>query len=552
MTTDGGEPPGRPPSLRVTLGDTPQPMTSADALVVETAPGPAPGAAHVVLAMDVDDDDDDVVSSFGPTAAAPVVAEVAEESVEVDLVPLDDEGVITSTSPVKVRKVVRIESTPPPAEEPPLDIEVDEVEPEEEHGAPASEAAPDPEVSDPAPEPTVGEAAPAGDAELELIEVHEEPPVTAKEVTQATSTPPRNQAPPPPPKGPTKAKAKSSVPKAPAPPPRRQWWQELFDDDYLRTVPIPQPKLIRRQVDFIEARLALPPGSTILDVGCGLGLHALELTRRGYLVVGVDFSKTMIARAQGEARDHGYNVTFLHGDMRDMTFEGGFDAALCWGTTFGYFDDDTNRQVVDRLLHALKPGGQLLLDVVNRDYVARNQPNLTWFEGDACVVMEETQLNYISSRLEVKRTVILDDGRQTDSVYSVRLYSLHELGKILHQKGFKVTEVSGLEATPGVFFGAESPKLIILAERRPPRVSRPPSTGTMKALDEETETVAEHDEELLEAEELEHLEELDASPDTDGQATPAQVSEPSAPPVGRRNTDVELEIPDLPDDLPDI
>jgi hypothetical protein len=126
----------------------------------------------------------------------------------------------------------------------------------------------------------------------------------------------------------------------------------------------------------------------------------------------------------------------------------------------------------------------LLLDVVNRDFVIRNQPNLVWFEGDGCVVMEESQMNYITSRLEVKRTVILDDGRQRENVYSLRTYSLHELGQILHQQRFRVVEVTGWEAHPGVFFGGDSPKLIILAERRlmsPPTPPGRSSAGELSA-----------------------------------------------------------------------
>ena len=224
----------------------------------------------------------------------------------------------------------------------------------------------------------------------------------------------------------------------------------------------------------MEQRLGLAPGATILDVGCGLGSHAVELTRRGFLVVGLDLSLPMLSRAADEAQDHGLKINFLHADMREMNFDGAFDAVLCWGTTFGYFDDDTNKLVIDRLYKALKPRGHLLLDVVNRDYVIRGQPNLVWFEGDASVVMEETQMNYITSRLEVKRTVILDDGRQRDNLYSLRLYALHELGQILHLQGFRVVEVTGREAHPGVFFGADSPKLIILAERRPQQAAPPP------------------------------------------------------------------------------
>ncbi|MCU0676108.1 MAG: methyltransferase domain-containing protein [Myxococcota bacterium] len=270
-------------------------------------------------------------------------------------------------------------------------------------------------------------------------------------------------------------------PKPPDPKPRRRpWFETFFNDDYLRTVRPPKPRDIERECDFITTRLNLAPGATILDVGCGLGLHAIELTRRGYLVVGLDLSLPMLSRAGDEAQDLGLKINFLHADMREMNFDGSFDAVLCWGTTFGYFDDDSNKRVVERLHRALKPRGVLLLDVVNRDHVIRSQPNLIWFEGDGCICMEESKFNYFLSRLEVKRTVMLDDGRQRDSVYTLRSYALHELGLLLHQQGFRVAEVSGMTATPGVFFGADSPRILVVAERRVDKKddpSRPPPPG---------------------------------------------------------------------------
>jgi 2-polyprenyl-3-methyl-5-hydroxy-6-metoxy-1,4-benzoquinol methylase len=311
----------------------------------------------------------------------------------------------------------------------------------------------------------------------ELEEVAEAPPVPS------VPPPPPSAAPPPPP-------SLSSVPsrerpppppKAPAPPAepdtgkraRRKWWEEFFNDIYFRTVPLPQPRTIAAQTEFMVQRLGLRPGMSVLDVGCGLGLHAVELARLGISVVGLDLSPSMLARASSEAKELGLTIEFVQGDMREMTFEASFDAVLSWGTTFGYFDDDQNRQVVERLHRALKPGGLLLLDVVNRDYVFKTQPNNVWFQGDGCVVMEESNANFINSRLTVRRQVMLDDGRQSETVYSIRLYALHELGQLLHQRGFRVVEVSGREATPGVFFGAESPRLLVVAERRPDA----PSTG---------------------------------------------------------------------------
>jgi hypothetical protein len=96
----------------------------------------------------------------------------------------------------------------------------------------------------------------------------------------------------------------------------------------------------------------------------------------------------------------------------------------------------------------------------------RQAPSLAWFEGDGCICMDEMQIDWITSRMRVKRTMMMDDGRSKEIEYSVRVYSLHELGKILHDHGFRVAEVSGRTATPGVFFGNESPRTLILAEKR--------------------------------------------------------------------------------------
>jgi hypothetical protein len=82
--------------------------------------------------------------------------------------------------------------------------------------------------------------------------------------------------------------------------------------------------------------------------------------------------------------------------------------------------------------------------------------------------MEESDFNYFNARLTVKRTLMREDGRQSQSEYSVRLYSLHELGQLMQQAGFRVIEVSGQEAIRGTFFGANSPRILLLAERRLP------------------------------------------------------------------------------------
>ena len=246
----------------------------------------------------------------------------------------------------------------------------------------------------------------------------------------------------------------------------RPWWEDLFNDDFIRTMAKITDADIAREANFIEESLGCEAGATILDLACGTGRHAVELASRGYQVVGFDLSLAMLARASDEAQDRKQKINFVQGDMREMTFEETFDGVFSWNTSFGFFDEEKNAAVIAKVHRSLKKGGQFLLDVVNRDNLIRSAPSLAWFEGDGCICMDEMQIDFITSRMRVKRTLMMDDGRTKEIEYSIRVYSLHELGKMLHDNGFRVAEVSGRTGTPGVFFGCESPRTLILAEKR--------------------------------------------------------------------------------------
>ena len=246
---------------------------------------------------------------------------------------------------------------------------------------------------------------------------------------------------------------------------KRPWWEELFSEDFVRANWKVSDEQIKREVTFVEESLGVAPGGVVLDLGCGSGQHAVELASRGYGVVGYDLSLYQLALAADIAQERSQKINFLQGDMREMAFEQMFDGIFCWNTTFGYFEEDKNFSVAERAFRALRPGGMLLVDVINRDFVAAHTPSSVWFEGDSCVCMDDAVIDYFTSRLRVKRSIILDDGRTRECTYSVRLYSFHELGKLLHEVGFRVTEVSGHPATPGVFLGQASPRILMLAQR---------------------------------------------------------------------------------------
>ncbi len=303
--------------------------------------------------------------------------------------------------------------------------------------------------------------------QLEPIAHASPPPPPASAVHKSPPTPPppaasAKKGPPP------TAVAAAVVAKEPgkAPPRGKPWFVDLFDEDYLRTLPFLTPQATQAEAEFVLDAMGLAAGAHVLDVGCGYGRHAMELAARGFHVVGLDLSTALLVRGGEEARRRGLTINFVQGDMRELDFENQFDGAYCLFSTFGYFDDETNKKALTNIGKALKPGGKVLVEILNRDYLITDLPTRVWWEGEGCVVLEEVELNYFSSRIQVNRSVVFDDGRQLEQEISVRAYSLHEVGKLMHAAGFRVLEVSGGYQTKGRFFGNQSRHIIVLAERK--------------------------------------------------------------------------------------
>jgi SAM-dependent methyltransferase len=420
-----------------------------------------------------------------PPMVAPPVAAAADESVDIPI----DEGppdIPITTDEMDEDTPTAPHAAPAPFTPPPPPLNTAPEIPDEPTPPPPLMAKLEMaklETALPAPTPAPAEqlgpedVAPDSADRIQVEELSREdsPSVPPDEPTPA--------APPPAPSARAEAKQPPPPPKrAPAPPPaeisspevagekkkskqKRPWWEELFSEDFVRAQWKVSDEQIKREVTFVEESLGVAPGGVVLDLGCGSGQHAVELASRGYGVVGYDLSLYQLALAADIAQERSQKINFLQGDMREMAFEEMFDGIFCWNTSFGYFEEDKNYSVAERAFRALRPGGMFLVDVVNRDFVAAHTPSSVWFEGDSCVCMDDAVIDYFTSRLRVKRSVILDDGRTRECTYSVRLYSFHELGKLLHEVGFRVTEVSGHPATPGVFLGQASPRILMLAQR---------------------------------------------------------------------------------------
>jgi SAM-dependent methyltransferase len=186
--------------------------------------------------------------------------------------------------------------------------------------------------------------------------------------------------------------------------------------------------------EAIVAVLGLEPGDSVLDAPCGHGRISNRLARRGMRVTGVDITELFLERA----REEGTSAEYLHGDLRSLPVDGPFDVALSWFTSFGYFGDDDNRNVLAEYRRVLRPGGRLLIEMHNHDeFVRRFTPApfaSTTRVGDDLMV-DTSEFDCMTGRIETDRVVVRDGDVRT-SHHSVRVPTIPELGQWLAEAGF--------------------------------------------------------------------------------------------------------------------
>ena len=480
------EPPAGVDDVDVSADD-PVPRRRRRGIRVPSDDVPRPQTAPITAASAADDEFD---VDFDDGASPPAIVAAPAAPAELDGVPLplpresSGEIIVDESEPdVDMGEV----SDPSQPESPPLGGRATEPIPVQElpdHQGEVPPVAPAPvppgvvaaaETAPPVSVTDQGERAPP-DAE-EVVEAEE---LSSAELEEDGEKAPRPSPPPPPAPRHTPVVGPSSVSQpatavapssaAPEPPPRKRkskaWFEEVFDEDYLRTLPFLTSQVTQREASHLVEALGLRAGQQVLDVGCGYGRHAMELAARGIAVTALDLSLPLLLRGADEAQRRGLNINFVHADMRDMGYEAQFDGAYCLFSTFGYFDDDTNKRVAAAIGRSLKPGARLVLDLLNRDYIVADLPTRVWWEGDGCVVLEEVDFNFFNSRIASNRSIVFEDGRQVEHEISVRAYSLHEVGKLLHGAGFRVLSVSGGLSARGRFFGKDSRQILVVAERR--------------------------------------------------------------------------------------
>lgn len=201
--------------------------------------------------------------------------------------------------------------------------------------------------------------------------------------------------------------------------------------------------------------------ASVLDMCCGPGRHALEFSRRGYRVTGVDITEPYLDAARDTAAHEGLSAEFIRGDARSWVRPGTFDLALNLFTSFGYFDSpEEDLAMLSCLRRSLKPGGALIMDLVGKESAARNFMGGEWFERDGKLIL--TEFSVVGAWEGLKnRWVIVDGDKKTDRSWVQRLYSARELGEALGKARFGRVDFYGSLA--GAPYDQNAKSLVALA-----------------------------------------------------------------------------------------
>jgi len=140
------------------------------------------------------------------------------------------------------------------------------------------------------------------------------------------------------------------------------YWDDVYRRDDVDSL------IYRQRSDIALSwvdHLGLRPGSAVLEVGCGAGLVAVALARRGFNVHATDTVTAMIELARTRAAEGAVSdmVEVTKGDAHALDFENAtFDLVIALGVIPWLHDPD---DALREMARVLKPGGALIASVDN-------------------------------------------------------------------------------------------------------------------------------------------------------------------------------------------
>ncbi|WP_440770879.1 SAM-dependent methyltransferase [Natronorubrum sp. DTA28] len=251
------------------------------------------------------------------------------------------------------------------------------------------------------------------------------------------------------------------------------WTDELYGEQSNLFEPILEIHGERAASD-VEAVLGLleAEGSDfperVLDIGCGIGSHAIAFAERGLVSEGLDLSAEYVNRARREARSKGIEdrVEFHHHDMRALDeWQGSYDLVTSMWDSFGYYGKERDTRILSEIERLVSDRGAVVMDLSNKPFLLSNFTESA--VGQFSDRMHVKQMTYDVETSRLESSVLVFSKRKGEYEYvdtmelRRRLYDPVELTELFEDAGFEdVSLFGGLNGDP---LERHSHRVVVLA-----------------------------------------------------------------------------------------
>jgi len=220
-----------------------------------------------------------------------------------------------------------------------------------------------------------------------------------------------------------------------------RWFEDAFRADYRRVYPHRDLEAARPEVAWLVAHGV--QGRT-LDLCCGFGRHTLLLAASGLDVVGLDLSRDLLLQSRTLPDSERFLAgRLLRADVRELPFrERSFDSLVNLFSSFGYFGDLGDAGVVREIARIVRPGGLVVMDLMNPAYIRAGLRAESTSEGEDFLLRERRSLVDGGKRV-VKDVELRSHAEVRRWREDVRLYELTEFRALAEGFGLTLLDVHG-------------------------------------------------------------------------------------------------------------